>query len=72
MLKLHFLEKDVNEDIEKTIGTILFDLKEAIPSPKPLDNPEESYIVVGFSQMFLRNLGNHNGITDNGREYWQF
>ena len=41
LLKLQIVENDS----EKNIGNFLFDLKEAIPSPKPLDNPDESYIV---------------------------
>ena len=46
MLKLHLVENDANEGSEKNVGNFQFDLKEAIPSAKPLDNPEESYIVV--------------------------
>ena len=51
MLKLHLVENDANEGSEKNVGNFQFDLKEAIPSAKPLDNPEESYIVV---RMYLR------------------
>ena len=46
LLKLHLVESDANEGSEKNVGNFQFDLKEAIPSAKPLDNPEESYIVV--------------------------
>ena len=46
LLKLHLVENDANEGSEKNVGNFQFDLKEAIPSAKPLDNPEESYIVV--------------------------
>ncbi len=46
LLKLHLVENDANEGSEKNVGNFQFDLKEAITSAKPLDNPEESYIVV--------------------------
>ena len=48
LLKLQIVENDTNDiagSSEKNIGSFLFDLKEAIPSPKPPDNPDESYIV---------------------------
>ncbi len=40
LLKLHVLLR--LDEGDKTIGTLIFDLKEAIPKPKP--NPDESYI----------------------------
>ena len=46
LLKLHLVENNANEGSEKNVGNFLFDLKESIPSAKPLDSPEESYIVV--------------------------
>ena len=40
ILKLQVLLND-----EKNLGSFQFDLKEAIPNPKPIEDPEESYIV---------------------------
>ena len=54
MLKLHLVENDADEGSEKNVGNFQFDLKEAIPSAKPLDNPEESYIVVRMHLRFIQ------------------
>lgn len=40
------LKVQVFDNDGKNLGSLLFDLKEAIPNPRPQDNPDESYIIL--------------------------
>ena len=54
LLKLQIAEIDPLDGSEKNVGSCLFDLKEAIPCIKPLDNPDESYIMVSYVLFLMR------------------
>ena len=56
LLKLQIAEIDPLDGSEKNVGSCLFDLKEAIPCMKPLDNPDESYIMVSYVVFLIASL----------------